>query len=275
MEPFSVLMSVYRNDKSEDVQRAVESVTIAQSIKPDEIVIVVDGPVSEELSKLLVQFEVSPDYNFVIKRLPINGGLGNALRIGTESTKYDIIARMDSDDVSLPTRFEKQMEYLRINPECDIVGGQITEFIGDESSIVGKRIVPCDSKDIEEYIKSRCPFNHMTIMARKRKILEAGNYQELHFNEDYYLWIRMFENGCQFANLPDTLVNVRVGKEMYARRGGWKYFKSEKWLQDYMLKKHIIGLPRYFYNVLGRFGVQVLLPTKVRGFIFKTLFRKS
>ncbi|MBD5174712.1 MAG: glycosyltransferase [Bacteroidales bacterium] len=274
MMKYSVLTSVYKNDNPAFVREAIKSISVYQTLPPSEIVLVVDGPVGEDINNVLNELKSKIPYLNVI-RLDKNMGLGKALNVGLSHTKYEFVARMDSDDIAVPDRCKKQIEYLRFNKEIAIVGGQITEFIGNESDIVGKRIVPCDSHNIEKYIKSRCPFNHMTIMARKSKILEAGNYQELHFNEDYYLWIRMFENGCQFANLPDTLVNVRVGKEMYARRGGWKYFKSEKWLQDYMLKKHIIGLPRYFYNVLGRFGVQVLLPTKVRGFIFKTLFRKS
>ncbi|MDE6810485.1 MAG: glycosyltransferase [Muribaculaceae bacterium] len=274
MRPFSVLISVYKNDNPVYIRNAIESISIKQTFKPSEVILVVDGPVGSKINQVLTELSEKIHYLKII-RLEKNMGLGHALNIGLSHTSYEFVARMDSDDIATPFRCEKQIKYLSNNKDISIVGGQITEFIGEESNIVSKRIVPCDSKDIEEYIKSRCPFNHMTIMARKSKILEVGNYQELHFNEDYYLWIRMYEQGCKFANLPDTLVNVRVGKEMYARRGGWKYFKSEKWLQDYMLKKHIINLPRYCYNVLGRFGVQVLLPTKVRGLIFKTLFRKS
>lgn len=110
---------------------------------------------------------------------------------------------------------------------------------------------------------------------RRSKVLEVGNYIDWHYNEDYYLWIRMAEAGCNFANLPDTLVNVRVGKDMYARRGGWKYYKSEKGLQDYMLKNKMISLPRYTFNVAVRFGVQVAIPNSLRAFVFQKLFRKN
>lgn len=272
---FTVLMSVYHNDKPEYVRRAVESVTSNQVLPPNEIVIIVDGRVPNDLSELLDDYQSSETYNFSIIRLPENKGLGNALRIGVEAAKYEIIARMDSDDVSHPDRFSKQIAYLEAHPECDVVGGQISEFIGDESNIVGKREVPCTNREILMWLKGRCPFNHMSVTMLRSRVIAVGNYLDWHFNEDYYLWIRMAEAGYNFANLPDTLVNVRVGKEMYARRGGWKYFKSEKGLQDYMLKNNVISFPRYTYNVLGRFAIQVLFPNKLRAFVFKKLFRKK
>lgn len=271
---YSILTSVYKNDKPEHLRAALISISINQTVQPSEVILVVDGPVSDSMNKTIDALEGDIPYVKTI-RLKKNVGLGRALNIGLSHTNFEIVARMDSDDIASSSRCEKQIKFLSDNKDIDVVGGQISEFIGHESNIVGKRIVPCNPNDIEIYLKSRCPFNHMTIMGRKSRILKAGNYLDLHFNEDYYLWIRMYECGCKFANLPDTLVNVRVGNEMYARRGGLKYFKSEKWLQDYMLKKQIINLPRYCFNVLGRFGVQVMLPTKIRGFIFKTLFRGS
>ena len=156
----------------------------------------------------------------------------------------------------------------------DIVGGQISEFIDSPDNIVGKRIVPTDNEDILGYMKQRCAFNHMTVMFRKQSVLRVGNYQDWFWNEDYYLWVRMMLAGCKFANLPDTLVNVRVGKDMYARRGSMKYFKSEEGIQRYMLQHHLISFPRYLYNVTGRFIIQVLMPNWLRGFVFRTLFRK-
>lgn len=274
MTTFSVITSVYRNDKPAFVARALESITIAQSVKPDEVVLVVDGPVPDELRNLIIYAVQSTPSLYKVIWLPENKGLGNALRVGVENAKYDIVARMDSDDVSTPDRFEKQIAYMEAHPECDVVGGQITEFIDSESNIIGKREVPCKHDEIFTWLKGRCPFNHVSVTMLRSRVVAIGNYLDWHYNEDYYLWIRMAEAGYRFANLPDTLVNVRVGKEMYARRGGWKYFKSEKGLQDYMLKHKMISLPRYCYNVLGRFVIQVAMPNKLRGFIFQKLFRK-
>lgn len=238
---FSVVMSVYRNDNPTYVKIALDSITSLQIRKPDEVVLVVDGPVSDDL-RLLIEnrAEFDPDLYNVIW-LPENKGLGNALRMGVDAARNEIIARMDSDDISVADRFENQIAYMEAHPECDIVGGQITEFIDQESNIVGKRTVPCESAEIYDYMKKRCPYNHMTVMMKKTAVLDAGNYLDWHYNEDYYLWIRMALKHAMFANLPDTLVNVRVGNDMYARRGGWKYFISEKKLQDYMLNNKMIS----------------------------------
>lgn len=270
---FSVCMSVYKNDRPEYVDIAIQSIFIKQTVKPNEIVLVVDGPISMELESLIDNYATKYSEIFTIIKLEKNQGLGNALRVAVEKVKYDWVARMDSDDIAAPDRFEKQKSFLQANLDVDIVGGQITEFIDVESNIVGLRNVPLLSADINVYIKARCPFNHMTVMFRKDKILAVGNYIDWHYNEDYFLWIRMFLAGCQFANLPETLVNVRVGKEMYQRRGGWKYFLSEAKLQKYMFDNDIIGIIRFAYNVLGRFVIQVLMPNKLRGFVFQKLFR--
>ena len=271
---YSVITSVYNNDNPVFVERALESITTLQTLSPDEVILIVDGPVPKLLENLIKNYEEKLNGLYHVIWLKENGGLGNALRIGVKEAKNDIVVRMDSDDVAVSDRFQKQIEYLNRHPECDIVGGQITEFIGEEDNIVGSRVVPCTNEEIYKGMVERCPFNHMTVAMRRSKVIEVGNYQDWHYNEDYYLWIRMAESGCKFANLPDTLVNVRVGKDMYARRGGWKYFKSEKGLQDYMLKKKMISLPRYIFNVAVRFGVQVAIPNSIRGFVFQKLFRK-
>lgn len=269
-----MVMSVYGKDKPEFVVRALESVTVEQTVRPTEVVLVVDGPVSDGLRAVLVEKGRSAEVPFNVVWLPENKGLGNALRVGVEVAKYDIIARMDSDDVSVPERFEKQMRYLEEHPDCDIVGGQITEFIGDEDNVVGKREVPCKHDDIVMWLKGRCPFNHMSVTALRSRVIAVGNYMDWHFNEDYYLWVRMALAGCRMANLGDVLVNVRVGADMYRRRGGWRYFRSEARLQGFMLRHRVIGMPRYLFNVAARFAVQVAMPNRLRGFVFQKLFRK-
>jgi len=270
---FSVLTSVYRNDHPEYFTRAIQSISSDQTRQPSEIILIVDGPVPKPLEDAIKELERELTI-LKVHWFPEIVGLGLALQKGMTYTTNDIVARMDSDDIAVPDRFEKQLNYLYKNPDVDIVGGQIAEFINEPTNIVGKREVPTNHHDINEYIKSRCPFNHMTVMFRKQAVMSVGNYLPWHFNEDYYLWIRMANGGCRFANLSDTLVNVRVGANMYRRRGGWRYFKSEKGLQDYMLQRKMISLPRYCYNIFGRFVVQVAMPNHLRGFIFQKLFRK-
>lgn len=271
--PFSVAISVYKSDNPEFFDRALNSITENQTVMPNEIVLVVDGPVEDELNEVINKYENKYDI-FKVIRLEKNSGLGNALKIAVESATYELIARMDSDDVSLPTRFEEQLKYFEINPETDILGGDITEFIGDETNIVGIRSVPQDDKDIRLYMTKRCAFNHMTVMYKKKAVQNAGGYLDWFWNEDYYLWIRMWLNGAVFANIGSVLVNVRVGVEMYQRRGGSKYFESEKKLQDYMLEHKMINFFTYIKNVTKRFIIQKIMPNKMRGWVFRTFARK-
>lgn len=273
-EPFSVAISVYKSDNPIYFDRALSSITDIQTIKPDEVVLVVDGPVSNDINLVIKKYEDKYSF-FNVIRLEKNGGLGNALKIAVENAKYDLIARMDSDDVSINTRFEDQLSFFDNNLDIDIVGGDITEFIDEESNIVGKRSVPKSNLEIREYMKTRCAMNHVTAMYKKSSVIAAGGYQDWFWNEDYYLWIRMWLNDAKFANTGTVLVNVRVGKEMYQRRGGAKYFKSEKGLQDYMLQHNMINHVTYLSNVGKRFVVQKLLPNKIRGWVFRTFARKK
>jgi len=203
-----------------------------------------------------------------------NFGLGNALKVALDNCENELVARMDSDDVSASDRFEIQLRYLRQHPEVDIVGGNITEFLEDEDNIIGKRYVPETDKQIKSYMKKRCAFNHVAVMYKKSAIIKAGSYKDWFCNEDYYLWLRMMLSGAIFANVPENLVNVRVGNEMSARRGGMKYFRSEAALQEYMLQNHVIGVPRYLYNVALRFVGEVLAPNSLRAKLFKFTRKK-
>ena len=272
---FSVITSIYKNDHPKFVRVALDSMLIRQTVKPTEIVLVRDGQVSVTLEELLNEYETTYPTVFNIIRLEKNGGLGKALKLGVESAKYDIVARMDSDDICLPNRFELQLQYMEAHPECDIVGGQMTEFIGEPSNIVGKRIVPESNEDIYNYMKGRCALNHVTVMFRKDSILKVGNYKDWFWNEDYYLWVRMMMNKCVFANLGDVLVNVRSGEDQYARRGGMKYFKSEEGIQRLMLDNKLINRCEYSVNVAKRLIVQLLLPNWLRGWVFRTFARKK
>jgi len=270
---FSVSMSVYKYDKSDSFRRALDSI-IMQTLPPSEVVLVVDGPVPSEIATVIKEYETKYGHLKVIW-LENNVGHGNARRIGLDNCTYNIVALMDSDDISVPDRFEKQRKCFEEDKELSIVGGYIQEFIGNVENVVGIRTVPLLDAEIKEYIKSRCPMNQMSVMFKKQDVMKAGGYLDWYCDEDYYLWIRMYLRGCKFKNLSDNLVNVRGGTEMYQRRGGWRYFKSEAKLQGYMLNKKMIGFSRYFFNVAIRFVVQVLMPNRIRGYIFSKLFRKA
>lgn len=272
MEKYSVLMSLYIKENPEHLKLSIQSM-LDQTVKPDEIVIVKDGPITNDLQNVLDYYENKYKSLFHIVGYEKNHGLGYALNYGLRCCKNEIVARMDTDDISKPDRCEQELYFFDRNPNLDIVGGNIEEFIDAPSNIVGKRIVPTKDKDIKEYMKTRCAFNHMSVMYKKSAVLKAGNYKDWFWNEDYYLWIRMMTKSCKMANTGTVLVTVRVGTDMYKRRGGIKYFRSEKKLQEYMLKRKVITLPIYLMNVGKRLIVEVLLPNSIRGWVFQKFAR--
>lgn len=272
-DKYSVLMSLYVKENAENFRTAINSM-LNQTCSPDEIVLVEDGPLTDELYAVINEVKESNPGLITSIIHEKNQGLGSALRHGVEASRNELVARMDTDDIAAIDRCEKQLKFMNENLDVTIVGGQIEEFIGEESNIVGKREVPTTDSNLKDYIQKRCPFNHMTVMFRKSDIMEVGNYKEWFWNEDYYLWIRLALADKKFANLPETLVYVRTGTEMYKRRGGMKYFVSERDIQKLMYEQGLIGYPRYVVNVSERLILQVLMPNWFRGIIFRTFARK-
>ncbi len=270
---FSVLMSTYKSDSPEQLREAMESV-LSQSVPPDEIVLVRDGPVPEALQRVIDGY-VSHKALFTYIPLTENGGLGKALGIGLEKARNPLVARMDADDICAPDRFLRQIAYFEKNPQTDICGGQIEEFITSPREIAGKREVPLTGEEICRFLKKRCPFNHVTVMFKKSAVMQAGNYQSFHLMEDYYLWCRMYLQNAVFANLPETLVYVRIGEDMYRRRGGFRYFRSGYQIEKFKLQNHIVGVYTFLQRTAMRFGAQVLMPGWLRGWALKRFFRKK
>ena len=274
MEKYSVLMSLYKKEKPDFFSVAIESI-LNQTIRPDEIIVVKDGPLTQALDvRLDFYCNKYPKLIHVVVN-EANLGLGESLNRGVKVCRNELIARMDTDDIFVLNRCELQLLYMQKHKEVSIVGGQIEEFFDNENNTVGKRIVPTENAKIKQYLKKRCPFNHMTVMFRKNDVLEAGNYQDWFWNEDYYLWVRMALKGKVFANINEVLVKVRVGEEMYKRRGGLKYFKSEYNLQKYLLKNKVISIPIFVSNVVKRLVLQVLLPNAIRGWVFRKFARSN
>ncbi len=270
---FSVAMSVYKNDNPEHFDRALKSITEEQTIKPNEIVLVVDGPVASEIDKVIEKY--SNLVNMKVVRFEKNQGLGKALQKAVENCSCDYIARMDSDDVAVCNRFEQQIQVFNKNPQLDICGGNISEFVDDESHIIGYRNLPILDVDIKKYSQKRCPFNHPTVMFKKASVTKVGGYEDYYHNEDYYLWVRMILNNCIFANTGTVLVNMRTSMDQMSRRGGLKYFNSEIMLQKYMLENGIINKWVYFTNIAKRFVVQVLATKGIRRLIYKKFARSK
>lgn len=271
---FSVLLSIYKKENPVFLAACLESI-LAQTLMPDEIVMVEDGALTDELYAVLDEYEKK--CNGLLKRVryETNKGLGLALKEGLAACTNEFIARMDTDDICAPQRFEKQTAYLCSDPSLSIVGGNIAEFETDPAEAAYDRVVPCRHEEICRYMKKRCPFNHGTVMFRKSHVEKAGGYLDWKWNEDYYLWVRMYLAGCRFANIDENLCYVRVGKDMYRRRGGWQYFLSEYKLQKFMRKNRVISPATYLCNVTKRFILQVMMPNSLRGWIFKKFARKK
>lgn len=275
---FSVVMSIYKNDDPEYLEDALDSIVINQSLKPDEVVIVGDGPLPQSLIWVIEQ-EIKKTHsaniptNIVFLPQEVNRGLGEALRIACENCRYDYIARMDSDDISLPDRFEKQMQCFEEDPGLSMVGGMITEFVGEPKNIVSKRLLPLDNEGIYKMMQTRCGVNHVTVIMKKSDLMKAGNYSGKFRQEDFYLWARMMKNHCKFRNIPDVVVNVRSGADQFARRGGLAYFNQHMKVFKFMYHEGLISYPVLLKNYCLRFA-QVTFPTKLRTWIYQHILRK-
>jgi len=265
---FSVLMSVYKNDDSACFKEALQSV-FSQTLPPAQVVLVADGPLNEPLEQVVAQYKDA----LTIVRLKQNGGLGAALQAGLKECAYPLVARMDSDDISLPNRFELQIKAFEADKNLSIVGGVIREIDFKTKEQKALRVTPLKDKEIKRYLKTRCPFNHVTVMFKKQDILDCGGYLPLHLMEDYYLWARCAAAGKKMLNLPDILVNVRVDAKMYGRRGGYSYFKSNKAVYKKMLELGIVNRPLYLFNLTVRFCVQVMLPNTARQIFYGRVLR--
>ena len=208
---------------------------------------------------------------FRVHRLTSNMGHATARQKALEMASHDWEAFMDSDDLSLPDRFQSQMSFLVSHSHISVLSGQINEFVGSPDNVVASRQVPLSNNEIYDYARKRCPMNMVATVVKRSDILSVGGFIDWYCEEDYYLWLRIMQAGFAFANMPDVLVNVRVGNDMYRRRGGWRYFKSEFRLQCYMLRHQIISLPRFLINSTMRLVGEFLAPNVLRGFLFKLM----
>ena len=269
---YSVLMSVYHKEKPEHLRASIDSM-LRQTVKPEEVLLVKDGPLTEELEQIIDSYRGND--SFTILALPENVGLGKALNIGLTKCRNEFVARMDTDDISKPDRCEKQLLLLNQHDKISVVGSAVGEFMQDPNKIVAYRDVPENHQAIAKRMKSRNPMNHMSVMFRKSHVVEAGSYQSCDLSEDYFLWVRMLQKGFTFSNINEPLVWVRTTDESYARRGGWKYFLAQKSLFDYMLTNKTINIAEYIRSIVVGFVARVMLPNKMRKAMYLKVLRKN
>lgn len=268
MSKFSVLISVYDGEEPDNLEECFTSL-LAQTLLADEIVLVIDGPISQELSSVIDKFKAP--LNLQIEQLRSNQGLGQALNIGVKKCTHEFVARMDSDDICHPDRFRRQMQYLEKNADVDVLGSAVQEFRrnSDGEELTNMKCVPEGNDEINRFLVFRNAFNHPTVMFRKSSILKVGSYQHCLFFEDFYLWLRLRGMGATFANVPEPLVRMRVGVDHMARRRGLNYSIRES--QFFLLTLRERLLPAWVFFVWIPRICSRLLPIQVTSFIYRFL----
>lgn len=273
MTNYSVLMSVYHGESAENFDQAIQSV-FNQTFLTNDFVIVCDGPLTSELNDVLCK--IPEQYKEIVKivRLPQNVGIGAASNIGIQNCKNELIAKLDSDDIAMPKRFELQCKRFEENENLTVLGGFIEEFDKDPDKPFSVREVPLTNEGIRHFARRRQPFNNTTVMYRKSAVLSVGNYGNLRRNEDYDLYIRLLHAGYYSENLQDVLVKVRVDQQACARRASWSTFKGcvkSRW------GAFKIGYSSFIDFCFCFFGVAFICicPAKLQQLLYKKKFRKN
>jgi glycosyltransferase involved in cell wall biosynthesis len=266
-EPFSLLISVYDGDRPDYLRRALRSAVNDQTIRPDQVIIVRDGPVRDELTSCLDELTAASPVPVTLVPLEGNSGLGPALDQGLAVSRHDIVARMDADDVAMPHRFEVQLPLMA---NADIVGAGLLEFVTDTDHIVGRRVPPTGPGQIARYARLHDPFNHPTVIYRRQAVMAAGGYGDLPLMEDYALFTRMLMTGARAVNVAEPLVFYRVGASAFKRRGGTGLLRSELRLQREFLRSGFISPAGYVRNVMVR-GSYRLVPWQLRRVAYRAL----
>ncbi len=262
---FSVLMSVYKKEKPEFLYLAIKSIWEDQILKPSEIVLVKDGPLGNDLNNCIDIWKTKLNNKLKVITLTANVGLASALSEGLRHCEYDIIARMDSDDISLPERFQKQVTFMINNPDIAVSSAVIEEF-DETGKTLALRKLPLEHDNILRFAKNRSPVSHPVVIFKKSEILAVGGYPNFR-NEDTALWTLLLVKGCKFANLPDVLLRMRTDNNFLKRRG-YEFLKGEYSLLKFQKKVGFISLTQYLKNIVVRSTVR-LSPKFVKKLLYK------
>ncbi len=271
MEKYSVLMSLYMKENPEYLRLAIDSM-IGQTVAPDEIVIVEDGKLTDELYGVIDEYTKKyPDlFHIVINEK--NMGLGLALNEGLKACKHDLVARMDTDDISKPERCEKQLALFEKKPELSIVGAYVDEFHTSPDEIVSVRVVPTMHDDIYHFAKKRSAFNHPAVMYRKDKVLENGGYSDMRRNQDVDLFGRMLFSGCKAENIGESLLYFRCNDALAKRRKSWENTKSYIDTIKRFRKMGYASFVDYLMVAVAQTGM-FLMPIKLQHWVYKKFLR--
>ena len=270
---YSVLMSVYRKEKPDFLRESMQSM-YDQTVPTDDFVLVCDGPLTDELDSVIAEMQKKFGKRLNILKQAKNHGLGYSLNLGVKECKNDLIARMDSDDVAVKTRCEKELEVFESHPELSVVGGYVGEFEKSAKDVKSVRKVPENNAAIIEFAKSRNPFNHPTVMFKKKDVLKVGNYQNIRFCQDYFLWVELLASGHKGYNIQEILVYMREDGSTFRRRSGKEYFKIQKKLLRQMRKNNFISRGQYVKSLSIRF-CSAFAPNWLRQKMFNKFMRSE
>jgi hypothetical protein len=271
-EEFSLLMSVWGGDDPEFLDAAFRSAVHDQTRRPDDVVLVQDGPVPPLLAKVIGELMESSPVPTTLLALDANVGLGVALDQGMSACAHDIVARMDADDIALPHRFAVQVPL--VEQGIDLLGSSLLEFGDDPTDVVGRRVPPIDPETIVRYARFHQPFNHPTVVYRRSAVEAAGGYRHLALMEDYLLFAKMIGQGARVGNVAEPLVLYRVGAGAYARRGGVTLLKSEWRLQRRLLEMGFTNRVQFVRNMVVRGGYR-LVPEPLRRTAYRLLIARK
>jgi len=272
MEKYSVLMSLYAKERPEYLPLAIDSM-LNQTVKPDEIVIVKDGPLTAELDAILDRYAQAAPELFTIVPSEKNIGLGLALNLGLEHCRNELVARMDTDDIAKPERCEKQLAAFEQDPDLVLLGSSVDEFHDTPDTVVSRRVVPTTHEDIYEFAKRRSAFNHPTVMYKKSKVLGVGGYGDLRRNQDVDLFARMLFSGCKAGNIEESLLYFRSNDALAKRRRSWENTKSYINTVKKLWKMGYSSFTDYAIVAIAQTGM-FLMPVKIQHWVYKTFLRK-
>ena len=267
-EPFAVLMPLWAKDRPDRVRQAIVSATESQQLRPDLLILTVDGPLPAPLEALVERVEAGAHGPATVLRHSAHRGVAAALQDGLEASPYELVARADADDLCRPERFALQIPRMR-RDRLDLLGGAMREFSDRVAPGQGPlRTRPLTHAEITAYLPRHSPFHHPTMVLRRSTVLAVGGYRDLPLLEDYWLWERMMLGGARTANLPDVLVDYRVDEHLFARRGGWRLFASDLRLQRRFVMDRVTT-PTGFLRNLGERGVYRLAPGWARRLAYR------
>ncbi len=261
---FSVVLPVYKKVSIDEFKNSFNSI-ISQNLLPNELLIVIDGPIKEDVNNFI--FKKKKKYKFIkILRFSNNNGLGYVLNIAIKKCKYDYIARCDADDISVKNRFQLQMNFLKKNKNIDVLGSNVYEM--KNNKIISKKIMNKFHESIVRKIYFRNPINHSSVFFKKKTIIKSGNYEDVRFYEDYFLWFKIFKNNGVFHNLDSFLVKMKIDDKFFKRRSGLEYLKFYLFFLKKLAKNNYINIFQVFFLFSIRLFL-ILMPL----FLIKKLYR--